>query len=149
MMRILSDTVALASSKMGTISLIGSLIFSPSASVPIARSFKTTEDNTKLQKRSQTPFYGHGIICLCVESCVWYNYNTKPPESLAGNFHPPTKLSKLWAIVLQQLKTSVPAPPPLPTPTLTLPCLQRSKYRHEERKQDTYLHSLFWNATFR
>lgn len=37
-MRILSDTVTLASSRMGTISRIGSLIFSPSASMPIARS---------------------------------------------------------------------------------------------------------------
>lgn len=44
MMRILSDTVTLASSRMGTMSLMGSLIFSPSASMPIARSLKTTEE---------------------------------------------------------------------------------------------------------
>lgn len=44
MMRILSDTVTLASNRMGTMSLMGSLIFSPSASMPIARSLKTTEE---------------------------------------------------------------------------------------------------------
>ena len=38
MMRILSYVVTLASSRMGTMALMGSLIFSPSASVPIAKS---------------------------------------------------------------------------------------------------------------
>lgn len=37
-MRILSYVLTLASSRMGTMALMGSLIFSPSASVPIARS---------------------------------------------------------------------------------------------------------------
>lgn len=56
-MRILSYVLTLASSRMGTMALMGSLIFSPSASVPIARSLNRDEHVTvytepleKLQK---------------------------------------------------------------------------------------------------
>lgn len=39
-MRILSYVLTLASSRMGTMALMGSLIFSPSASVPMAKSYR-------------------------------------------------------------------------------------------------------------
>lgn len=94
-MRILSYVLTLASSRMGTMALMGSLIFSPSASVPIAKSLdrqpcviKHALKNTSLQMLSTKQEENSDLLIFVADfsSCLLLNLSPVPHGTVCRLF---------------------------------------------------------------